>query len=420
VSYPHKHTPAVAPGIRTASQASANNIGVAGVARPAVKPQFNPASGAPVMQAVVQQQLPPDHVAQLKLEVAGRKRKRSSLNVVWAYVRANKDEDGFYDRLEIEKPEDNKPYLYAASVYRRLRSVHPSVLKMLSQFKKWAAETHIYQFDSWEEAGAEAYQVAHKAQKALKLHPPSPPGTPLNDEQNEYVTHLNGPGRTAEHMKTNDKWKELKVQGQIGEYAHQQLLASTGIPYRDANELLGYNMAGLDTISNTPTPFGQSKMHLGTTESAEEMVSTYTGHIEKAPGYAQIFLTKLFAATNPGQVMRDKLIELNKTWKNDDISKLNNYGRKNEWRVKGKDDSPLEPSFVDDKVQHTAPVKLILRGMIFPVPCDVYDLIPTDLLGWFERLPYDLNWYRKVKSQMEYKFYNPPKTAEDKDPTWGS
>ncbi|PSL33477.1 hypothetical protein [Chitinophaga ginsengisoli] len=417
MSYPHKHTPAVAPGIRTASQASANNIGTTGIARPAVQPKINPAFGTPVIQPLAQRQLP-NHVAQLKLRIKDRDTKRSDLNLVLTYIQAKKDRSDFYVRLGIKKPKGNAPYLYAASVYRKLRRVHPSVPKMLSQLKKWAAEKGTYKYNSWDEAGAEAYRVAHEAQKASKLHPLSPLGSPLTDEQDEYVTHLNGPGRIAEHMKTNAKWNELKIHGQIGEYGHQQLLTSTGVPYRDANDLLGYNMAGLDTISNTPTPFGQSKMHLGTTESPEEMVRVYTAHINRAPEYAKIFLTKLFAATNPGQVMRDKLIELNKTWKNDDISKLNSYGRKKEWRVKKGEESPLEPNFVDGEVEQTAPVQLIVDGMIFPVPSDVYDLIPTNLLGWFERLPYDLNWYRKVKSQMEYRFNKPPKSEEDKDPTY--
>ncbi|MCF6406563.1 hypothetical protein L3C95_26940 [Chitinophaga filiformis] len=418
MSYPYNHTPAVAPGIRTASQASANNIGAAGVARPAVKPQINPTSGYPVMQPVVQQQQLPNKVAQFKLVINGRERRRSSLKLVQTYILAAKDEADFYDRLGIEKPKDNKPFLYAASVYGKLRSVHPSVLKMLAQLKRWAAENARHNFDSWEEAGAAAYQVAHEAQKALKIHPPSPPGSPLTDSQDEYVTHLNGPGRTAEHMQPNAKWNELKIHGQIGEYAHQQLLASTGIPYHDANNLLGYNMAGLDTISNTPTPFGQSKMHLGTTESAQEMVRVYTGHIGKAPEYAQTFLTKLFADTPAGQVMRQKLIDLNKTWNNDDIADLNDYGRKKEWLVKKGQESPLLPGFADGAVVQTDPVQLIINGMVFPVPSDVYDLIPADFQEWFDKLPHDLNWYRKVKSQMEYKFNKPPETEEDKDPTF--
>lgn len=417
MSYPHKHTPAVAPGIRTASQASANNTSAAGVAMPAVKPQINPASGPSVMLPVVQQQLP-NNVAQLKLKINGRETSRSNLNLVRTYILTLKNETDFYDKLGIKKPKENKPFRYAASVYGKLRSVHPSVLKMLPQLKKWVTENGTRKFDSWEEAGAEAYRIAHEAQKALKIHPPSPPGSPLTDTQDEYVTHLNGPGRTAEHMKPNAKWNELKIHGQIGEYAHQQLLASTGVQYRDANDLLGYNMAGLDTISNATNPFGQSKMHLGTTESAQEMVRTYTAHIGNAPQYAQTFLTKLFADTNSGRAMRKNLKDLNKIWNNDDIARLNRYGRKEEWRVKKGEESPLEPGIVDGDVVHTDPVRLIINGMVFPVPSDVYDLIPADFQDWFEKLPHDLNWYRKVKSQMEYKFNKPPKTEEDKDPTF--
>lgn len=416
VSYPHKHTPAVATGIRTASQASANNTGAAGVARPAVKPQFNAVFGPQVVQ---QQQLP-NNVAQLKLEINGRDTSRSDVDLIRTYIVALKDEADFYDRLGIAKPKKNTPYQWAASVYGKLRRVHPSVLKMLPQLKKWAREKGTQKFDSWGEAGAEAYRIALEAQKALKtkIHPPSPPGSPLTDIQDQYVTHLNGPGRTAEHMQKNAKWNELKIHGQIGEYAHQQLLASTGVPYRDANDLLGYNMAGLDTISNSTNPFGQSKMHLGTTESAQEMVRTYTAHVGNASQYAQIFLSKLFADTKSGQTMRRTLIELNRIWNNDDIARLNRYGRKDEWLVKKGEESPLEPSSIGGKVEHTAPVRLIMNGMVFPVPSDVYDLIPADFQAWFDRLPHDLNWYRKVKSQMEYKFNKPPKSEEDKDPTY--
>ncbi|SHM20413.1 hypothetical protein [Chitinophaga sp. CF418] len=418
MSYPHKHTPAVAPGIRTASQASANNIGTTGVARPAVKPQFNPVSGAPVIQPVVQQQRP-NNVAQLRLNINGRDTTRSNLRLVKLYILAGKDKTNFYSLLGIRKPKKNKPFRYALAVYSQLRIVHPSVLKMLSQLRAWAIDTKgTHTFASWEKAGIKAYKVAYEAQKALKIHPPSPPGSPLTDTQDEYVTHLNGPGRTAEHMKPNAKWNELKIHGQIGEYAHQQLLASTGVQYRDANDLLGYNMAGLDTISNSPNPFGQSKMHLGTTESAQEMVNTYTAHISNASQYAQIFLNKLFADTNSGHEMRKKLIALNRIWNNNDIAKLNKYGRKDEWRVKKGEESPLEPGIVDGDVVHTDPVQLIINGMVFPVPSDVYDLIPADFQAWFEKLPHDLNWYRKVKSQMEYKFNKPPKTEEDKDPTY--
>jgi len=419
VSYPHKHTPAVATGIRTASQASANNTGAAGVARPAVKPQFNAVSEAPVMQPVVQQQPPLNNVAQLKLKINGRDTTRSNLRLVKLYILAEKNEAQFYKKLGIKKPKENKPFLYAKAVYSQLRIVHPSVLKMLSQLKTWALENKAtHTFASWEEAGAIAYRTAHEAQKALKIHPPSPPGTPLTDIQDDYITHLNGPGRTAEHMKPNARWNELKIHGQIGEYAHQQLLSSTGVQYRDANELLGYNMAGLDTISNSTYPFGQSKMHLGTTESPQEMVRTYTAHVGNASQYAQIFLTKLFADTNAGRAMRQKLIALNRVWNNDDIARLNRYGRKKEWLVSKGEESPLEPGIEDGEVVQTAPVQLIMNGMVFPVPSDVYDLIPADFQEWFEKLPYDLNWYRKVKSQMEYNFNKPPKTEEDKDPTY--
>lgn len=382
-----------------ASRAVANHTTSSGISQPAV--------------TSVQK-----NVIQLKLEVKGNEIKAGDLEMVEILMDADHVKSKFIRRVGGVKSIAEKYFDSAKDLYDKLRRVHPSVRKIVGQLKEWAADDkEDEQFTSWRIAARRAFSAAEDKQKSMgNLHYPSPPSSPLTVEQQSYVDYLKGPGRIAEHMKPTAKWGENKLNGQIGEYTHQQQLTSTGIPFYDANNALGYNTPGIDTLSDSDRPFGQSKMHLGTTEPAEELLNTYLSHIGYAPEYARKFLTGLFSEKPSAKKMREALEGINEKLEHEQLGKLSEYAAKEKWRVTGKEDSPLDAS-VGSKGEtiHPKPVQLVLGGMSFPVPSDVYDLIPAEYLDWFEKLPYDLNWFRKVKSQMEYKRNMPRKPAEEKD-----
>lgn len=355
------------------------------------------------------------NVKQLKLEIDGKDVSLLRLNHVLRLILAKHSKKEFIKQSNSDKKTAARNYDAAKATYKLIREVHPSVYTIVKQLQKYQMDKTVdHSFDTWPEAAATAHRDAYAEKKARsKIHPPSPPSSPYTTGQQQYIDHLNGPGRKAEHMPDNKVWNELKVHGQIGEFMHQQQLTTDKVDFRDANDLFGYNAPGIDTLINSDMPFGQSKMHLGSTESAAAMVKTYTDHIKAAPAYARTFLKRLFSEVKSGQVMRQKLAEINAVWKNTELTKLEGFAKDPHWR----EEDALEPNAdADDNVVEVAPVELVVQGMVFPVPSDVYDEIPTRLQSWFERMPYDLNWYRKIKSGIKYNFGKVEKTEKDLDP----
>ena len=401
---PQHHTSAKT--VNTGSNAAAHNTSATGIAQPAVKPVFREASPEPEKKPAASPAPWPlqqkQAVAQLKVAVAGSSIARD-LKLAKALIEAKHDEDDFYKKIGEAPGIGNLAFETAKDIYNHVKAPGHAALKVIKQLQEWDEDDSIdHKFDSWGHAVHEAYKaITGPLKMGGLMHIPSPPASPYTDDQQDFITHLSGPGRTAEHMGPTDDWRELKIQGQIGEYAHQQHLESTGFEFRDANELFGYNAAGLDTVSNSDTPFGQSKMHLGTTESPEELLATYMAHIDKAPDYARKFLTSLFTRKPNGKKMRAGLKAINDVWKNKHLEELYKYAKDDAW---ADDSTALEAEEGEDGApKQVAPVELVLNGLVFPIPSDVYDIVPAEYQAWFERLPYKLYWYRKVKQGLRFK-----------------
>lgn len=286
----------------------------------------------------------------------------------------------------------------------KIRAHTPRVSVVMEKIQSWVTSGE-ESFLTWEDAVKTALrEVTRDEQRKAALHEPETPPSPFSDSQQDELDYLNSDGREAEHMKEKRKWDELKIHGQLGEHSHQSQLKAEGTAFKDANNFLGYNAPGIDTLMNTANPFGQSKMHLMENASVDEVARAYEKHVEAAYGYAQTFLQTLLADSDRGKAMRAAVSKLATEWDNTvlkDLSAL--FAEKEGWVAeKSTLAETLEPSNVDGATQHVKPVEIVAKAMHFPVPSDVYDLIAPGLQAHFVKLPHPLDWYRKVKMGMEY------------------
>lgn len=262
-----------------------------------------------------------------------------------------------------------------------------------------------------------------QAQKEKK-HLPSVPMSPLHDDQTAMISYLHNEGRKAEHMRDGAEWNELKINGQLGERGHQNLLSASSIPFEDANNFLTYNAPGLDTFSDEADRcFGQSKMHMAEGMAVADIARQYFTHLDAAEKYATVFLKRVVIDTPNGKKARQSIAKLATDWNNATLLELDEHlSDKSNIVSKSELNDHFDMSTnADGDMEYPAIVSLVADAMHFPVPADVYDYIkanhPTKL-AQFTRLPHDLYWYRKVKASMPYKYQNPPKTEEDKDGTY--
>lgn len=291
-----------------------------------------------------------------------------------------------------------------ALVKLKIRAYTPRVSVVMSKIESWVTSGN-ESFLTWEDAIKTALsEVRREEQLKAALHSPEAPPSPFHDSQEEEIDYLNDEGRKAEHMKEGRAWDELKIHGQLGEHGHQKKLKAEGTEFKDANNFLGYNAPGIDTLVNEAKPFGQSKMHLMENASTGEVAKEYEKHIDAAYGYAQTFLQTFLLDTDRGRKMREELSKLAKEWDNAVLKELANLAAPEKGWVasKGALAELLEPDSVGGAIQHVEPVAIVAKAMHFPVPVDVYDLIDPTKQGHFVKLPYPLDWYRKVKMGMKY------------------
>lgn len=338
---------------------------------------------------------------QLMLEVAGNNVSKEQLDDVNRLI---EQKNGVNDVVINDM-------VAAQNIYDKLRQVHPSVRKILKQLFIYVDDKETVSFDSWTKAAHAAYKEGTRLQKKVsRNHPQSPPSSPYNSGHLDYIDHLNNQGRQDEHMKPGAKYNELKVIGQMGEYSYKQSLMQSNIELHDSNVLFGYNSPGIDILTNSLKPFRQSKLHLGTTEPAVEMLPKYLVHIENSKNYAQTFLKHYLSESTRGKKYRNSLKKVNEQWQNTTLTELDRYGDNSDWRIEGKDTSVLD---LDHNNLPIGPLKLVSEAMAFSTPSDIYNLIPNDQKVWFHQLPYNLDHYRKVKSGMEYRFQKGDKTDKE-------
>lgn len=258
----------------------------------------------------------------------------------------------------------------------------------------------------------------------VKVHFASAPMSPYTPYQEDMIEYLNGDGRDAEHMKPKAVWNELKINGQIGECSHQNSLRDDGMEYEDANNFLGYNTPGIDTLCNEEGRcFGQSKMHMADGKDAASIAQDHLKHVEAAVGYSKAFLRSILVDTTTAQKRRDKIIELAEDWENETLQKLAGYISKEKYIASKSDLEDLLDGSVNakGKIEESKIVRLVVRAMHFPVPKDVYKYIKhnhADSIDYFTKLPYSLYDMRKVKAGMEYRYNKPKKSEEELDSTY--
>ncbi|HLO85636.1 MAG TPA: hypothetical protein VK203_11620 [Nostocaceae cyanobacterium] len=316
-----------------------------------------------------------------------------------------------YINLSTSIPED---------IRKEIRARTPRVIKVYQVLRAWSKSTNTQNFDTWGEAIKAAIQEASQNERmSTRIHEPEPPPSPYTSSQQEEIDYLNTEGRTAEHMKDKAVWNELKIHGQLGEHGHQQELENKGILYEDANNFLGYNAPGIDTLANQKKAFGQSKMHIAEGMTVEEIANHYITHLDNSVTYAQTFLKSVLQDTPVGEKRRKSIKKTAKEWKNETLTKLVEFFDSDEWVVPKNDLSDVLDSTVENgKVKAVEPVKLVAEAMQFPVPSDVYDYLKTNFsshINSFYQLPHTVDWYRKVKLGMKYKINKPIKTEEEKD-----
>ena len=258
----------------------------------------------------------------------------------------------------------------------------------------------------------------------VKVHFASAPMSPYTPYQEDMIDYLNGDGREAEHMKPKAVWNELKVNGQIGERSHQDSLWEDDVEYEDANNFLGYNTPGIDTLCNEEGRcFGQSKMHMADGKDVAGIAQDHLKHVEAAVGYSKAFLRSILIDTTTAQKRRDKIAELAEDWENETLQKLASYLSKDKYIASKSELEDLLDGSINAKgeIEDSKIVRLVVNAMHFPVPKDVYKYIKNNYAGsvdYFTKLPYSLYDMRKVKAGMEYRYNKPKKSEEELDKTY--
>ena len=307
----------------------------------------------------------------------------------------------------------------------KIRKRTPRVRLVYSVLCQWSRSSEKHEYTTWNQAIIAALRVALEHERTTtRIHEPETPPSPFTDSQQEEIDYLNNEGRTAEHMKDKAVWNELKIHGQLGEHGHQGELNQTGIKYEDANNFLGYNAPGIDTLVNVKgRSFGQSKMHIAEGANVKDIVQHYLNHADKAEEYAQTFLNKVLLDNTSGKNKREAIKKVAEEWNNETLRELVSFFDTTEW-VASKDELiDILDGSINSKgdLELSQPVQVVAKAMHFPVPLDVYEYIKThhaEYIHKFEKLPKKLDWYRKVKMGMQYKINKPIKNEEEKDETY--
>jgi hypothetical protein len=151
-------------------------------------------------------------------------------------------------------------------------------------------------------------------------------------------------------------WPELSLQGTIGEYLAREKMTKDGDKIHDLNAFQ-LNFPGLDHISNNKEfPFEQTKLHLSESTAKPE---TYLNHVKQSGKYAIKAVRGMAKKKKAFREMRsgddfsghDKLAKLEKA-----IGKLDGTS--------------------DDDIDGSRAQQLVMDGMRFTIPGDIFKKMP--------------------------------------------
>ena len=207
----------------------------------------------------------------------------------------------------------------------------------------------------------------------------------------EDMIDLNTKNKRAKLKKPQPK---RTVQGNIGEFTAEMFYTDQDIMCLDANREIQKNIPGIDHILQYDDQFcfSQSKLHLpGESKTTlQELAEEYKRRIDEREKDALDFLKRVVKGNKIGELedLNDQLgSNLTLTLIIEELKDT---------------EKGYDPDEVNDMDTSQDAVKWAADAILFPVPGDVYDILPTSYKARAVRLEQDTDWFASTLRKSYY------------------